>query len=94
VIEILTEIAKLSPMLGLLIVGIIYFFKKEKGYKTEIGELHKELRDAEKENLTALYQVTNFMDKMLESDKTKNQLLLKEIETMRNSIENKIESLK
>ena len=92
--ELLLNIANYGIAFSVLIAVIFYFLGKEKKKDAEIEELHKELRDSEKENLTTLYKVMALMEKLTETDKIKNELLLKEIGEMRTSIENKIDNLK
>ena len=62
--QILTNIADIAPVIGVLVVGIFYFFKKEKEYKQEISDLQAELRNCEKENLTVLMKVLAFFEKI------------------------------
>lgn len=92
--DLLSNIAQMGVAFTVLVAAIIYFLGREKKKESEIERLHQELRDSEKESLTALYKTTALLEKMLEQDKTKNELLLKEIDLMRVSIEAKIDSLK
>ena len=92
--ELLTQIAQYGVAFTVLVAAVIYFLGREKKKEAEIERLHQELRESEKESLTALYKTTALLEKMLEQDKTKNELLLKEIDLMRLSIEAKIDSLK
>lgn len=92
--DLLSNIAQMGVAFSVLVAAIIYFLGREKKKESEIERLHQELRDSEKESLTALYKTTALLEKMLEQDKTKNELLLKEIDLMRLSIEAKIDSLK
>jgi hypothetical protein len=92
--ELLMNIAQYGIAFSVLVAAVIYFLGREKKKEAEIERLNVELRDVEKENLTALMKVMAFMEKMVEQDKVKNELLLKEIDLMRVSIEAKIEALK
>jgi hypothetical protein len=92
--ELLGQIAQYGVAFAVLVAAVIYFLGREKKKETEIERLHQELRESEKESLTALYKTTALLDKMLEQDKTKNELILKEIDLMRLSIEAKIDALK
>ena len=79
----------------LILVGIIkYFLEREKKKEKEIEDLHSELRDVEKENLTALMKVTALMSKVIDNDNAKNELLMKEIQNMKESILAKIDAIK
>lgn len=92
-IDILLEIAKIGPLVALLIAAIIYFLKREKKNELVVEKLQVELRETEKENLTALYKVLAFVEKMDGKDKGRSDLLLKEIQEFRKSIEEKISAL-
>lgn len=92
--EILGNIAEYSIIVAILVAIILYFYKREEKKDAEIDKLHTELRETEKENLTALLKLSALIDKMLETDKVKNELLIKEIQAMKVSIETKIDNLK
>lgn len=100
-IEILIEIAKLSPIIGILIVAIIYFYRKEKSYKLEIinektscdakiAALNKELRENEKENLEMMSKLASSLDKIA----TNNTMFHQEIQSLKEYIGLKIDALK
>jgi preprotein translocase subunit YajC len=91
--ELLLNLAQLGPIVALLIVAILYFLKREQKKDLEIEALHKELRENEKESLTALLKLSALIDKMLDADATKNKLLIVEIQAMKLSIEAKIDAL-
>lgn len=88
-IELLTELAKISPLIALMVVAIIYFIKKETGYKAEITQLQAELRESEKDNLTALYKVTNIFETVL----AKNDVISKEIESLKEYIKERLDRI-
>ncbi len=56
--ELLIELVKIGPIVTLLVAAVIYFLKREKKKEQEIEKLNEELRESEKENLTALYKTT------------------------------------
>lgn len=100
-IEILIEIAKLSPIIGILIVAIIYFYKKEKAYKKEISDeksacdikiatLNKELRENERENLNMMSKLASSLDKIA----VNNTMFHQEIQSLKEYIGLKIDALK
>jgi len=64
--QLLINLADVAPIVGVLVIGIFYFFKKEKEYKQEISDLQAELRNCEKENLTVLMKVLAFFEKIEE----------------------------
>ena len=92
-IEILNEIAKMSPLIGLLIAAVVYFFQKEKGYKEEITALNATLRETERENLSALYKMTTVLEKIAGDSISNNAMLRQEIQILKAAIEDKIENL-
>jgi uncharacterized membrane protein YvbJ len=92
--ETLGRIAEYGVIVAILVAIILYFYKREEKKDAEIEKLHNELRENEKESLTALLKLSALIDKMLETDKVKNEALLKEMAAMRTSIENKIDNLK
>ena len=103
--EILIELAKLSPIIAILVVGLIYFYKKEKAYKKEISdnkdkhdeqisELNKELRDNEKDNLQMISKLADSLDKISNVMNTDNKLIRQEISNLKDIIQIKIDSLK
>jgi uncharacterized membrane protein YvbJ len=92
--ETLGRIAEYGVIVAILVAIILYFYKREDKKDAEIEKLHNELRENEKESLTALLKLSALIDKMLETDKVKNEALLKEMAAMRTSIENKIDNLK
>ena len=61
-IDILTEIAKIAPVVGLLVAGILYFIKNEKAYKSEIKELNTVIRNNEKDNLIMINKLADAVD--------------------------------
>lgn len=93
-IDILLEIAKIGPVVAILVASLIYFIRRENKNELEIESLHKELRESEKENLTALLKVTGVLEKVMDSEKIGNEKVLNSIEEMRRSIEDKINNLK
>lgn len=75
-IEILMSLAKLGSVVALLVVALLYFLKKEKGYKAEIAELNKEFRQSQKDTLTLLSKLTNALDKVGDDNKDIHKELL------------------
>jgi len=102
--EILTELVKLSPIIGVLVVALIYFYKKEKAYTTElksereecdarIDNLNKELRQNEIDNLDMLSKLTNALDKLSDSTKLVVTDISKELIDLRHTIEIRLNDL-
>lgn len=92
--EILLGIAKLTPVVGVLVTGIYYFFNKEKTYITKIDELNKILRDKDKETLEIIGKLTVTLDKLIESDYTSKNEIINEIRNLRDIIITKIDNIK
>lgn len=92
--EILLGIAKLTPVVGVLVTGIYYFFNKEKTYITKIDELNKILRDKDKETLEIIGKLTVTLDKLIESDSTSKNEIINEIRNLRDIIITKIDNIK
>ena len=100
-IEILEEIAKQSPVISLLVCIVIYFYRKEKHYKSEITKdkndceeiiqnLNNEIRNIERENLLMLNKLANSLDQLAINNNTFHN----EIDSLKEFITLKIESLK
>jgi preprotein translocase subunit YajC len=89
-IDLIGGIAQYGIAFVVLAAAIIYFLRRESKKEDEIKTLHQELRNAEKENLTALQKVTGVMERMVEGSED----IKSEIRLMRESIERKIDNLK
>tara|TARA_R110000787_G_scaffold285931_1_gene402754 strand:+ start:241 stop:525 length:285 start_codon:yes stop_codon:yes gene_type:complete len=89
-LEILLEIAKLTPVVGLLVVGLLYFVKNEKSYKTEIKELNKVIRDNEKENLIMINKLADAIDNIA----SQGGLIHNDIMLLKEIIKLKLDELK
>ena len=87
-------IAKAGGLFAALSAGIMYFYNKENKYIIQIQELNKELRDSEKETLQIISKLTITLDKVIENDKSGKDELIKEIQTIRDTIINKIDNIK
>lgn len=64
--EILVNIAKMGPVVGLLIAAIWYFLNREKVKDQEIKELRDQMKESDKENLTALLKVSALIEKLID----------------------------
>lgn len=90
-IEILTNLAKLSPIIAVLVVGIIYLYKREKEARSEVSKLNDELRENEKENLNMLNKLVNAMDKISITNQSTTQAIKDEIKSLKDYIQIKME---
>jgi len=88
--QLLIELSRLGPVVTILVVAIIYFLRKEKGYKLEITELNKEIKDNEKESLLLINRLANTLDKL----STNKEDVVKEIASLKEFITLKLEKLK
>ena len=61
--EIVQEIFKQSPAMGMLIAAIYYFKKRESQKEQDIKELNKELRELDRKNLEGLLAVVSSLEK-------------------------------
>lgn len=99
--EILMELAKLSPIIALLVGGIIYLYRGIRSYKKELREerekcekkienLNKELRNNERENLKMIGKLCDSLDKISNS----NKIVHNEIKNLKEIISIKLDNLK
>lgn len=73
----------ISPILGILAIGIVYLVTELKKKNSELSELNKYIRDSEKENLSTLKQVNDTIDRVLENQKLNDNVILKEIDNLK-----------
>ncbi len=92
--DLLSQVAQGGIAFAVLVSAILYFLSREKKKDKEIEDLNTLLRDVEKENLTALYKVLNYLEKAQEKDNTNFSELKRDIDEMRKSIEGKLNSIK
>lgn len=62
--ELLTELAKMGPVIAVLISAIYYFLGREKKYEEKIEELNKEIREIDKENVSLLIRISATLEKL------------------------------
>lgn len=85
--DILKELVALSPIIAVLIVALIYFYKKEKSYKSELKDekdncekrldaLNKELRINERDNLELLNKLADALSKLSVSSESVSRDLI------------------
>jgi len=63
----LESLLKLSPIIGLLLIGLYYMYKENKELKVKNEELNLFVRQESIKNATILQSVTNTLDKVVES---------------------------
>lgn len=62
--EFLTDLAKISPIVGVLIYFIWYFQSEIKAKNDEIKQLNQLLRDQQKETLIAISKLTDVVESL------------------------------
>lgn len=79
--EVLIQIAKIAPVIAVLVIALRYFLKKEKIYQKQIKDLNEEVRSIEKENLIMINKLADALDKISDTNENvhKELQLLKEI---------------
>lgn len=79
--EVLIQIAKIAPVVAVLVIALRYFLKKEKIYQKQIKDLNEEVRSIEKENLIMINKLADALDKISDTNENvhKELQLLKEI---------------
>lgn len=92
--QILLGLAKLTPVIGVLVAGIYYFFHKENKYVEQIKELNKELRTNERDTLDIISKLTVTLDKLVENDSVNKNEIINEFKNLREIITTKIDSIK
>lgn len=99
--DILMEIGKMAPVFGILIVIIIYFFKKENkhvkeindersSYRGRIDSLNSEVRNNEKQNIEMIGKLADALDKLSESTGD----IHKDLNELKHNLNLKLEELK
>jgi hypothetical protein len=92
--SLLMQVAQGGIAFSILVAAILYFLKREKKKDKEIEDLNTLLREVEKENLTALYKVLNYLEKAQEKDNLNFSELKRDIDEMRKSIEGRLNTIK
>jgi hypothetical protein len=92
-VDFIAQLYKLSPIIGLLLIGIgflVYLLKKRDDKlnekEEEIKELNKYIRENDSENIKILEKVSSTLDRVMEQDKTGNSAVLKEIDNLKQII--------
>jgi hypothetical protein len=92
-VDFISQLYTLSPIIGLLLVGIcflVYLLKRRdekiNEKEEELKELNKYIRENDSENIKILEKVSNTLDRVMEQDKTGNSAVLKEIDNLKQLI--------
>ena len=88
-IDNLTEKSIVYTILFLVIIYLIYrLHQKEK----ELSELQKTIRENEKENMNILTQVSATLDRVIEGQRTTNEMIFRELQNLKDFVRYLIEN--
>lgn len=92
-VDLIGDLYDLSPIIAILLAGITYLVisinKRENALKekdSELKELQKYIRESEKENLNTLKKVSGTLDRVIDSQKSSDNIVLKEIDNLKDLI--------
>lgn len=89
-LELLTEIAKLSPVFAILITWLYQSLKTIKDRDKKIDELQEEIRLSEKDNMKVFQQVSETLLNISNDNTNSNGSVLREIKELREYVKDKI----
>ncbi len=89
--KMLEKLAEQGPVVTIAILVCIYFYKQVNKKEKEIDTLNGYIRESDKENLQILNDVNNTLDKVLENQKHSNEIVIKEIENLKEYISLKLD---
>lgn len=92
--EVLIQIAKVAPVIAVLVIALRYFLRKEKLYQKQIKDLNDEIRQSEKDNLDILDKLANVIEKLSNNVVDNRDKVLKEIIVLKEYITLKLDNLK
>lgn len=84
--KMIEKLAEQGPIVTIAILVCLYFYKQLGKKEKEIETLNGYVRESDKENLQILNEVNNTLDKVLENQKQSNQMVIKEIENLKEYI--------
>jgi hypothetical protein len=89
--KLLQNLAEQGPVVTIAILVCLYFYKQVGKKEKEIETLNGYIRESDKENLQILNDVNNTLDKVLENQKHSNEMVVKEIENLKEYISLKLD---
>lgn len=89
--NILTDLARLSPLIGLLVVVVIYLIWKLEKKEKEVVVLNEYIRHNDRDNLLVLTNVNNTLDKVIENQKSGNSSMSQDIDRLKEYIDLRME---
>ena len=91
--NLLLGIAEYGIVSTILIAIIFYFLKRERIKDREISNLHEQLRMSERDNLTALMQITAYLEKREEIGDIHSQSLNNDLREIKDYLKSLMEKL-
>lgn len=88
------ELAKLGIVFLLLGGAVVYFYRREQAKDKQIADLNNELRAAERDNLQGMLKLISVIEKLDEREANSHKETLKEIQLLKESLTDKINSLR
>lgn len=93
-VDFVTDLYNLSPIIGCLVICIIYLTYQVYTKEKELKELNKYIRENEIENMKMLEHLSHTLDKVIDNDRNSNNTVLKEINNIKEVIIIKLDNLK
>lgn len=92
--QFLDKLTEKNIVYTILMVVIIYLGWRLNGREKEISELQKSSRESEKENMNILNQVSATLDRVIEGQRTTNEMIFREIQNLKEFIRFTMENKK
>lgn len=90
--QFLDKLTEKNIVYTILIIVIAYLGWRLHNREKEITELQKSIRENEKENLNILTQVSATLDRVIEGQRTTNEMIFRELQNLKEFIRYLIES--
>lgn len=88
----LEKLSEKNIVYTILFIIIVYLGWRLHNREKEIAELQKSIRENEKENLNILTQVSATLDRVIEGQRTTNEMIFRELQNLKEFIKFLIES--
>lgn len=85
-VNIVSQLWGISPLLGLMAIAVGYLVVRLNAKEKEIKELNANMREYEKDSLLMLEKVANTLDKVIDFQEKGDNLILKEIDNLKQII--------
>lgn len=90
--QFLNKMTEKNIVYTLLMLVIIYLVWKLHHKEKEITELQKSIRENEKENMSILTQVSATLDRVIEGQRTTNEMIFRELQNLKDFVKYLIEN--